>query len=121
VVVTVPLTGQTRHLINASVLKSMKPTAVLINIARGDVVDEEALIDALQQDKIGGAALDVFSQEPLPTGSPLWQMPNVILSPHIAGFSEHYDARATDVFAENLGRFISGEPLLNLVDRQLDY
>jgi phosphoglycerate dehydrogenase-like enzyme len=121
VVVTVPLTGQTRHLIDAAVLAAMKPSAILINIARGDVVDEEALVDALLSEKIGGAGLDVFSQEPLPTGSPLWQLPNVILSPHIAGFSEHYDARATDVFAENLRRFLAGEPLLNLVDREHDY
>jgi phosphoglycerate dehydrogenase-like enzyme len=121
VIVTVPLTGKTRHLIDASVLEAMKPTAILINIARGDVVDEEALIGALLADKIGGAGLDVYSQEPLPTASALWQLPNVILSPHIAGFSEHYDERATDVFAENLRRFLAGEPLLNLVDREHDY
>jgi phosphoglycerate dehydrogenase-like enzyme len=99
----------------------MKPSAVLINVARGDLVDEEALIEALQAARIGGAALDVYSQEPLPLESPLWKLPNVILSPHVAGFSEHYDERATDVFAENLRRFVAGEPLLNLVDRQWDY
>lgn len=121
VIVTVPLTGKTRYLINAAVLEAMKPTAILINIARGDVVDEQALIDALAAGKIGGAGLDVFSEEPLPASSPLWQLPNVILSPHIAGFSEHYDERAIDVFAENLRRFLAGEPLLNLVDREHDY
>jgi len=121
VIVTVPLTGRTRHLIDASVLEAMKPKAILINIARGDVVDEQALVDALVADKIGGAGLDVFSEEPLPGTSPLWQLPNVILSPHIAGFSEHYDERAIDVFSENLKRFLAGEPLLNLVDREHDY
>ena len=121
VIVTVPLTGSTRHLIDASVLDAMKPKSILINIARGDVIDEQALINALVAGKIGGAGLDVFSEEPLPRTSPLWQLPNVILSPHIAGFSEHYDERAIDVFSENLKRFLAGEPLLNLVDREHDY
>lgn len=121
VVVTVPLTGDTRHLLNAAALGAMKPTAILINIARGDVVDESALVEALQDHKITGAALDVFSQEPLPPDSPLWKLPNVILSPHVSGFSPHYDSRSVDVFAENLKRFIAGEPLINLVDRRQDY
>jgi phosphoglycerate dehydrogenase-like enzyme len=121
VALTIPLTGDTRHLIDAPALAAMKPNAVLINIARGSVVDETALIDALQTRRIAGAALDVFSQEPLPEDSPLWKLPNVILSPHISGFSDQYDARAMEVFTENLRRFIGGEPLLNLVDRAREY
>lgn len=121
VVITVPLTGKTRHLIDQAALNSMKPGAVLVNVARGDVIDEAALIEALKAEKIGGAALDVFSQEPLPDDSPLWGLPNVIISPHVSGFSPHYDERATDVFAENLRRFVSGEPLINLVRQEHDY
>jgi phosphoglycerate dehydrogenase-like enzyme len=121
VVLTVPLTGGTHHLIDAKALSAMRKNAVLINVARGDVVDEQALADALTREKIGGAALDVFSQEPLPPDSPLWALPNTIISPHVSGFSIHYDERATDVFAENLRRFASGEPLINLVDRAIDY
>ncbi|MBN1426952.1 MAG: D-2-hydroxyacid dehydrogenase [Anaerolineae bacterium] len=121
VVLTVPLTSHTQHLIDAAALSAMKPNAVLINIARGGVVDEQALQDALIQETIGGAALDVFSEEPLPGSSPLWQLPNVIISPHISGFTPHYDERASDIFAENLRRYIAGEPLLNVVDRDRDY
>ncbi len=121
VVLTVPLNRETRHLIDAAALAAMRPDAILINIARGDVVDEQALAKALEEGKLGGAVLDVFSQEPLPANSPLWKLPNVILSPHVSGFSDHYDERATDVFAENLRRFIAGEKLLNLVQRGRDY
>ena len=121
VVVTVPLTDATHHLINGLVLAQMKPHAVLVNVARGAVVDQSALVDALEKGKIGGAALDVFEEEPLPEDSPLWQLPNVILSPHISGLTPHYDLRATDLFAENLRRFVLGDPLLNVVDRKRNY
>ncbi len=121
VVLTVPLTSQTRHLVDAAALAAMKPNAILINIARGDVVDEQALVAALEQGKIGGAALDVFAEEPLPEGHPFWKLPNVIISPHVGGFTPHYDDRATDIFAENLRRHIAGEPLLNVVDRSRGY
>jgi len=121
VVITTPLTGQTRHLIDENALGAMKPNAVLVNVARGDVVDEEALVKALETHQIGGAGLDVFSQEPLPAESRLWKLPNVLLSPHVSGFSEHYDRRAVEVFAENLRRFLNEEPLLNLVERGRDY
>jgi phosphoglycerate dehydrogenase-like enzyme len=121
VVLTVPLTSQTHHLVDTAALAAMKSGAVLINIARGDVVDEQALVAALDQGKIGGAALDVFAGEPLPEDHPLWKLPNVIISPHIGGFTPHYDDRATDIFAENLRRYVAGEPLLNVVNRDREY
>jgi phosphoglycerate dehydrogenase-like enzyme len=121
VVLAVPLTGATRNLIGADELRAMKPSAFLINVARGGVVDEPALIRALQRGWIGGAGLDVFAQEPLPADSPLWRMENVILTPHIAGNTPHYNARALDVFAENLRRYLAGEPLLNQVDSERGY
>ena len=120
-VLTLPLTDRTRGLVNASTFAAMKSTAVLINVARGGIVDEGALIDALRRGHIAGAALDVFEEEPLPPESPLWELPNVILSPHISGVTPHYDERATDLFAENLRRFAAGEPLLNVVSRQRGY
>lgn len=121
VVVTAPLTQSTRHLIDADAIRAMRPDAVLINVARGGLIDETALIDALSSKLIRGAALDVFSEEPLPADSPLWKLPNVILSPHVSGFTPLYDERATDLFAENLRRFIAGETLLNVVDRTRHY
>jgi D-2-hydroxyacid dehydrogenase (NADP+) len=99
----------------------MKPTALLVNVARGAVVDEAALILALREGWIAGAALDVFEQEPLPANSLLWKMENVIISPHISGFTPHYDERATALFAENLRRYLAGEPLLNRVEREREY
>lgn len=120
-VLIMPLTNATRGMINADVLKAMKKTAVLINVARGGVVDEAALIEALKDGEIAGAALDVFAAEPLPPESPLWAMPNVIISPHIAGLRADYHARAAEVFAENLRRYLNGESLLNLVNREIGY
>lgn len=121
VVLCVPYTPQTHHLINAEALGVMKPTAVLINVARGKVVDELALIEVLKTGKIRGAGLDVYSEEPLPPSSPLWKLPNVIACPHIAGFSPHSLARATTLFAENLRRYLAGEPLLNVVQKERGY
>ena len=116
VVLTVPLTPATRNLIGVEELACLKPGAVLINVARGGVVDEAALIEALRAGTIRGAALDVFAEEPLPASSPLWTLPNVILSPHVSGFTLDYDGRAMALFAENLRRYVAGEPLLNVVD-----
>jgi phosphoglycerate dehydrogenase-like enzyme len=121
VVLSVPLTPQTRGLIGAAELQRLKPDAVLINISRGGVIDEAALIEALRAETIGGAALDVFVQEPLPASSPLWRLPNVILSPHVSGFTPRYDERAMALFAENLRRYLNGEDLLNLVDMRRGY
>lgn len=121
VVIAAPLTAETRGLLGTAEFQAMRSEAVLINVARGGVIDEAALVDALRTQRIGGAALDVFEQEPLPTESPLWHLPNVILSPHVSGFTPHYDERAMTLFAENLRRYVAGEPLLNVVDVQRGY
>ncbi len=99
----------------------MKSSAVFFNLARGGLVDEPALIDALTQQQIAGAGLDVFDREPLPPDSPLWAMDNVLISPHISGFTLKYDERATDLFAENLRRYLNGERLINQVERERGY
>jgi phosphoglycerate dehydrogenase-like enzyme len=121
VVVLAPLTPQTHYLIGAGALVAMKTSAILINLARGPLVDETALIESLREGEIAGAALDVFEQEPLPVDSPLWRMPNVIVSPHVSGFTYLYDERASRLFAENLDRYIRHQPLLNLVDKERGY
>lgn len=121
VVLVVPLTPETRGLIGPRELGAMKPTAALINLARGEVVDEAALIAALESGRIGGAALDVFTREPLPAESPLWRLPNVIVSPHLGGVSPRYDERLVDLFVENLRRYLAGEPLVNVVDWEQGY
>jgi phosphoglycerate dehydrogenase-like enzyme len=99
----------------------MRPEALLVNIARGGLVDHAALVTALRKKQIGGAILDVTDPEPLPSGSPLWGFDQVLITPHIAGMSRHYIDRVVDVFAENLRRYLAGEPLLNLVQRDLGY
>ena len=121
VVIALPLTSETRHLIGAPELGAMKREAYLVNIARGAIVDEKALIQALQEGWIAGAGLDVFEQEPLPADSPLWRVENALISPHIAGFTPRYDERAARLFAENLARYTAGGPLLNLVDKERGY
>lgn len=121
VVVTLPLTPETRNLINEPELLAMKQTAYLVNIARGGIVDEEALTRALEQDRIAGAALDVFAREPLPQESRLWDLPNVIISPHVAGMRQDYAALAVDLFCENLKRYLDGREMLNVVDKKKGY
>jgi phosphoglycerate dehydrogenase-like enzyme len=121
VVVTTPLTPRTRGLVSAEILEAMKPSAYLVDISRGGVVDHAALISALREHKIAGAALDVFPEEPLPDNSPLWKMSNVIITPHISGITTHYDARAIALFIENLKRHLAGQPLLNLIDLNEGY
>lgn len=121
VVVTVPLTPQTQGLVNAKALNALKPGAYLVDISRGGVLDHAALLECLKSGKLAGAALDVFPEEPLPATNPLWQMPNVIVTPHISGSSSHYEERALDLFSENLHRYLGGLPLYNLFDRQRGY
>ncbi len=121
VVLAVPLTDATRGMVSAEVLAAMKPTAYLVNISRGEVVDEAALVQALQKGQIAGAALDVFATEPLPAESPLWELPNVIISPHIAGNTTNYNEKAAQLFIENLRRYMAEEPLLNQVNRTRGY
>jgi phosphoglycerate dehydrogenase-like enzyme len=115
-VLAVPLTAETEKLIGEAELRAMKSTAYLINIARGHVIDEAALVKALREGWIAGAGLDVAEVEPLPSNSPLYGMPNVILTPHIAGVSVHYEKRLAELFAENLRRYRTGKPLLNRFD-----
>jgi len=121
VVLALPSTPETNKLIGEAELRAMKPTAYLINIGRGDAVDEEALIRALDEHWIAGAGLDVFNIEPLPTESRLWELPNVIFSPHVSGGMEDYNIRATEVFNENLRRYLDGKRLRNVVDKKRGY
>lgn len=121
VVVTVPLTAETRGMVNAEVLAAFKPSAFLIDVSRGSIVDHEALIEALRAKQLAGAALDVFPEEPLSAESPLWAMPNVLITPHIAGNTAFYDERAVNLFAENLDRYISGLPLFNRYRPEVGY
>jgi phosphoglycerate dehydrogenase-like enzyme len=121
VLLTLALTPVTRHIIGAAALQSMKPSAVLVNVARGALVDEPALIEALRSGTIRGAGLDVFETEPLPDDSPLWSLPNVLLTPHIAGITPAYHQRLMTLFVDNLRRYLAGEPLLNRVDRDAGY
>jgi phosphoglycerate dehydrogenase-like enzyme len=121
VVISTPLTPETRHLIGAEALAACKPGAYLIDISRGGIVDHDALIKALQTGQLAGAALDVFPKEPLPADSPLWKMPNVILTPHISGVASSYDQRAAALFTENLYRYLANLPLFNLIDLTRGY
>ena len=121
VVLAVPLTDETRGLIGEAELQQMKSSAVLINIARGAVVDQEALIRALKNGEIAGAGLDVFDQEPLAEDSELWGMENVIMSPHISGGTEIYNQRAVGILCDNLRRYLAGEKLMNLADPERGY
>ncbi len=117
-VVSTSLGADTRGLIGEAELAVMKPGAFLINVSRGAVVDEAALVRALEGGRLGGAALDVFEREPLPPGSPLWGLPNVIVTPHNAGGIREHAERATLLFCENLARWLAGQPLENEVDPQ---
>ena len=121
VVLAAPLTEKTRGLIGAHELGLMKPSAWLVNVARGKLVREPALVEALAAGVIAGAALDVVEHEPLARSSPLWGMPNVLITPHVAGFREDYWEAATELFAENLDRYLRGEQPANLVDKLAGY
>ena len=121
VVLITPLTPETRGLIGERELRLMKRDAYLVNVARGGVVDEAALIHALREGWIAGAGLDVFEREPLAADSPLWDMANVIITGHYAGVTPAYDDRAFEVFLDNLRRYRAGQPLRNVVDKRLGY
>jgi phosphoglycerate dehydrogenase-like enzyme len=121
IVLAVPHTPETDRLIGRREFGLMRPEAYLINIARGSVVDEGALVEALERRGLAGAGLDVFSEEPLPPTSPLWRLPNVILTPHVAGATPQYLERALGIFVDNLRRYLDGRPLRNLVDPVLGY
>ena len=117
----VPLTEATRHLIGAEELCLMRPDAILLNTARGGVVDEAALVEAMGAGGIGGAYLDVFEQEPLPSDSPLWDLPNVVISPHYSDSVSDWEQRFAHFFGDNLVRWLAGHPLLNVVDVKRGY
>ncbi len=119
--IAAPLTAATRGAISREVISRMKPTAWIMNIARGAIVDEPAMVEALQAKRIGGAALDVFTTEPLPKESPLWTLENVIITPHHSGSSPRAGERTLALFAENLRRYKAGEPLINRVDYEAGY
>jgi phosphoglycerate dehydrogenase-like enzyme len=121
VVDAMPLTPQTRHLFDAAAFAAMKPTARFINVGRGATVDERALVEALSAGRLAGAALDVFEQEPLPPDSPLWDMEQVIVFPHMSGDVEGWEADFANVFYDNVGRWLRGEPLHNVVDKRLGF
>ena len=121
VVNALPNTLATKNIIGADALSAMKGSAFLVNIGRGATIDESALIEALKNGTIAGAGLDVFEQEPLPESSPLWTMPNVLITSHYAGASPRYHERALEIFLDNLQRFQNGRPLRNVVDKQRGY
>jgi D-3-phosphoglycerate dehydrogenase len=121
VLVSCPYTPETHYLIDRDRLALMKPTAILVNIARGGIVDEAALGDALRSGRLDGAGLDVTEVEPLPADSPLWDAPNLVLSPHCGGVSSHRVRKLIEFFCENLRRYQAGQPLLNLVDQRRGY
>jgi phosphoglycerate dehydrogenase-like enzyme len=121
VVLTVPETAETRGLIGTEALARLRPDAVLINVARGGIVDETALIDALRGGSLRGAALDVFAQEPLPEDSPLWGLPNVLITPHVSATTHGFWRREVNLIVDNLHRYLAGQPLRNVVDKRAGY
>jgi len=121
VVISVPHTAETDGLIGAAQLAAMKKSAVLINVARGRIVDEAALIEVLRAGSIRGAGLDVYREEPLPEDSPLWELDNVCLTPHLGGVSPRFWERETELILENTRRYLAGAPLLNVVDKRAGY
>lgn len=121
VLLCTPVTPATASIINAARLSRMKPDSYLINVGRGPLIDEEALLEALQGNRIGGAALDVFVEEPLPASSPLWSLENLLVTPHTAAVTERLWERHYDLIVDNMHRFIAGQPLLNTVDKRRGY
>jgi phosphoglycerate dehydrogenase-like enzyme len=121
VVLSLPLTSETQGMIGETQLRTMKRTGYLINVSRGKIVQEDKLVEALKMGWIAGAGLDTFENEPLPESSALWGLKNVIVTPHIAGQTPHYMQRLTDIFCENLKRFLQKQPLMNIVDKTLGY
>lgn len=120
-VVVVPLTASTRGMIDADVIRAARPGTVLINVARGGIVEEAALRSGLRDGRIAAAVLDVFEDEPLPADSPWWSEPNVFVTPHVSGLAPSYAAQVRELVIENLRRFRDGRPLINTVDRSLGY
>ncbi|MFC1991636.1 D-2-hydroxyacid dehydrogenase [Chloroflexota bacterium] len=118
IVNALPMLASTKNIIGEPELQAMKPTSFFINIGRGGTVDQDALIRALSDNRIAGAGIDAFTPEPLPPSSKLWELPNVIITPHIAGKHEDYTRLATDLFCKNLERYLSGKQLFNIIDKK---
>ncbi len=121
IVVTLPLTPETRHFLGAAEFAVTKPAAYVVNVGRGEVIDQDAMIEALQSGRLGGAGLDVTTPEPLDAGSALWDIENVLLTPHVSGARQGYNDAACEVFVENLRRFTSGRKMVNLIERSRGY
>jgi phosphoglycerate dehydrogenase-like enzyme len=121
VVLAVPSTPETKGMIGEKELAAMRSSAFLVNVARGEVVDEQALARVLAAGGLAGAALDVFSEEPLPAEHPFWELPNLVLTPHVSGYTPGYFDKMLALFEDNLGRYLGGEPLRNVVDKRLGY
>jgi phosphoglycerate dehydrogenase-like enzyme len=121
VVLIAPATSETEKLLGEAELRTMRPGAVLINIARGSLVDEDALVEVLRSGHLGGAALDVFRREPLPPDSPLWDMSNVLITSHTMSTAVGENELLVKLFCDNLRRYVDGQPLRNLVDKQRGY
>jgi phosphoglycerate dehydrogenase-like enzyme len=120
-VLSVPETADTRDLLDVERLRQLKPGAVLVNVSRGRVVDETALLDELLSGRLRGAALDVFRREPLPADSPLWELSNVLITPHVSATSRGFWKREAELMLENVRRYLAGEPLLKVVDKSAGY
>jgi phosphoglycerate dehydrogenase-like enzyme len=120
-VVTAALTPETRNLVSAEVIAALRPSAYLVNVARSQIVDQDALVAALREGRLAGAALDVFDSEPLPHDSALWDVPNLLVSPHMSGDTSGYTLGLMDEFGEQLRRYRQGEPLLHVVDVRRGY
>jgi len=120
-VITMPLTRETHHMIGEGELKIMKPSAYIINVGRGAVIDNAALLKALKEGWIAGAGLDVLEEEPLPEDSEFWRLENVVITPHISGATPYYEDRVVKIFCENLSRYLNDKPLINVVDKKVGY
>jgi phosphoglycerate dehydrogenase-like enzyme len=118
VILLIPSSSSTRGIVNLELLTAMKPTAYLINLGRGDVLDDEALIRVLKEERIAGAALDVFREEPLPQDHPFWSLKNIIITPHLGGAFDEYPKRALPIIQENMRRFLAGDTknMINVVN-----
>ena len=121
VAICAPLTAETEGLFDQEAFARMRSHALLINVTRGRIVNEQALLAALAKGQIGGAGLDVVPQEPLPEDHPLWRMDNVLITPHTAGGSPNRDSRCVALFCDNLRRYLAGEPLVSVIDKRKGY
>jgi phosphoglycerate dehydrogenase-like enzyme len=120
-VVSLPLTDQTAGMVDRATIERLPPCCIFVNVGRGGVVDEPALVDALRDRRIAAAVLDVFATEPLPADSPLWTLPNVLVTPHAAALSARENERIVELFVDNLRRYLDGRPLRNVVEPGVFY